>query len=497
MNFTPPSESSGLQQQRARIRELEAASRGLDPGSAQRSSLHAAVHSYAESVLSGLGDRPAYQADRSAVARLRAHPPGGPPLPAQRIIDLLEESVVRPGLLPSHPGHLAYIPGGGLYASALGDYLAAVTDEYAGVRFTGPGAVEIENIVVDWMADLVGMPPGNAGTLTSGGSLASLIAVVSAREAAGLRAADYEKAVVYSTEHVHHCLYRALRIAGTEDATHREIPMDQSGRMRTDQLARQVAQDRTAGLRPWLVLATAGTVDIGAVDPLDELADIAAREDLWLHADAAYGGFFTLVDSVRPMFRGLGRADSVVLDPHKGLFLPYGTGAVLVRDRAAITRAHRSGGAYLQDVAIAEQTGPSPAAVSPELSRHFRGLRLWMPLMLHGLDPFRACLEEKLHLARYFHTRVSEMGFETGPPPQLSVVTYRWTAAGGDPDAFNRALLDEVLRDGRVFLSSTLIEGRFTLRMAALAFRTRLATIDLALDVLAGALERTQARHPH
>ncbi len=158
---------------------------------------------------------------------------------------------------------------------------------------------------------------------------------------------------------------------------------------------------------------------------------------------------------------------------------------MLVKDRLALQRPHRYQAAYLQDI-LAEEADEigSPARLSPELTKHFRGLRLWLPLKLHGLAPFRACLEEKLLLARYFYEEVRRRGFEVGPEPELSVVTYRWVPASGDANAFNRALVDEVHRDGRVFISSTMLDGAFTLRLAALSFRTHRDTVDLLLDIL-------------
>ncbi len=481
--------------QRSRILELEDAARPLEPDAGERDRLMGEVHAYVQRLLRELPERPAYNRDKSAVAELRNLPPGGETYPIQPLLDRIDASVVRPGLLPSHAGHLGYIPGGGIYASSLGDYLAAVTNEYSGVRFTGPGAVEMENVVLDWMAGFVGYPSTCAGNLASGGSIASLIAVVTAREAAGLRARDYERAVVYSSPHLHHCVHKALRVAGLGEAVRREVPLDGDYRMRAGALSQLVAADRARGLRPWLVLASAGTVDFGAIDPLERIADIAEREDLWFHVDGAYGAFFALLEEFEPAFAGLERSDSVVLDPHKGMFLPYGTGAVLVRDGKSLAAAHASEAGYLQDTIEAERRGPSPAAVSPELTKHFRGLRVWLPLLLHGEAPFRACLREKLELAKYFHREVAALGFEVGPEPQLSVVTYRWVPEFGDANAFNRALAEETHRDGRVFLSSTTIDGTVALRMAALAFRTHLDTIDLALDVLREAVARLEA-HP-
>lgn len=445
-----------------------------------------AVLAYSEDFLDRIGQLKAYEIRKEAAGDLRAHPPSGEPMRIEALLDLLGRCVDTPGLNPASGGHMAYIPGGGIYFSALGDYLADVTNRYAGIRFASPGAVEMENLLLDWMAALVGYPEAAAGNLTSGGSLANLIAVVTAREARGLAAREFERCVVYSTNQVHHCLDKALRVAGMGECVRHVVPVDARYRMEPTGLREAVADDRAAGRIPWLVVASAGTTDVGAIDPLEEIGRIAREEGLWYHIDAAYGGFFALVEECRPRLAGMALSDSMVLDPHKGLFLPYGSGAVLVRDRRALYRAHRYHAAYMQDTVEEESlAADSPADLSPELTKHFRGLRMWFPLMLHGTEPFRACLEEKLLLTRYFHREIGRMGFEVGPDPELSVSTYRWVPRVGDANAFNRALIREIHRDGRVFVSSTTLDGKFVLRLAVLAFRTHLDQIDSTLKILA------------
>ena len=242
--------------------------------------------------------------------------------------------------------------------------------------------------------------------------------------------------------------------------------------------------DRAAGLVPWLVIATAGSTDTGAVDPLSAVGDIAAAEGLWLHVDAAYGGAFLLCEEGRRILAGIERSDSTIIDPHKGLFLPFGSGAVLVRDRDRLAAANRYHADYMQD-AFREDVELSPADLSPELTRPFRGLRLWLPLKLFGLAPFRAALKEKLLLARYFHGRLQELpDWEVGPPPDLSVVTYRYLPPRGDVNEFNRRLVAAVQNEGKFFISSTQLNGRFTLRLAVMHFRTHLADVELALEQL-------------
>ncbi len=171
------------------------------------------------------------------------------------------------------------------------------------------------------------------------------------------------------------------------------------------------------------------------------------------------------------------------MDPHKGLFLPYGLGMVLVKNKQALMASQYYRANYMQD-ALAADEELSPAEASPELTKHFRGLRLWLPLKLLGLQPFRACLEEKLMLARYFYAEIKKLGFETGPYPELSVASYRYVPKSGDANAFNKKLMDEIIKDGRVFISSTMLEDRFMLRLAVLSFRTHLSTINILLDLL-------------
>jgi glutamate/tyrosine decarboxylase-like PLP-dependent enzyme len=468
-----------------RIRALEAISRRLEPGKGKRASVTDAVVDYGERFLERLPQLKAYEIDKEAAEKLRDSPIADEGVGVGPLLELFDEAVIAPGVNPASDRFLAYIPGGGIYYSSLGDYLAAVTNRYAGVRFAGPGAVEMENMLLDWMADLVGYPEGSGGNLASGGSIANLTGIVTARDAHGLEPQDYERAVVYVSGQVHHCIQKALGVVGLGACVQRYVPTDERYRIVPAELERAIGEDRAEGLIPWLVIASAGTTDVGAIDPLEEIGRIAKAEGLWYHIDAAYGGFFALVDECRPKLAGMELSDSIVLDPHKGLFLPYGTGALLVKDVKALRRSHHYQAAYMQDI-LAEESleSASPAELSPELTKHFRGLRLWLPLKLHGVEPFRACLEEKLLLARYFHAQVQKLGFEVGPEPELSVATYRWVPEVGDANEFNQALVDEIHRDGRVFVSSTMLDGNFVLRLAALVFRTHLETIDLLLAIL-------------
>jgi aromatic-L-amino-acid decarboxylase len=467
-----------------RIKFLQNIALQLEPSSETRSNLLGKIVRYADEFINNIYDIPAYVTTEDKGKGILDSPIAEHGSDIDSLIELIQRNVDRPGLNPASGGHLGYIPGGGIYYSALGDYLAAIFNRYSGIYFAGPGAVRMEHMLIDWMSEIVGLPKTAGGNLTSGGSIANLIGIVAARDAQNIKAKDFDRSVIYLTAQVHHSVDKAIRIAGLKECVHRYIPMDLNYRMDVLQLERQIAADKKSGLNPFLIIASAGTTDTGSVDPLTIIAQISKQNNLWLHVDGAYGAFFVLCDDGKKILRGMEEADSLVMDPHKGLFLPYGSGAVLVRDKQKLFDSFWYQANYMQD-ALKAQDELSPADISPELTKHFRGLRLWLPLKLVGVAPFRAALEEKLLLARYFYDEIKKIdGFEVGPFPDLSVVTYRYVPKNGDANKFNEMLVKEVQKDGRIFLSSTMLDGKFTLRLAVLSFRTHLDTINLTLQIL-------------
>jgi aromatic-L-amino-acid decarboxylase len=466
-----------------KIKQLEQASAVLEPNAGLRDEMTGQAVAYAESFLSQLPVRNTFEHDRGLSKDLE-QPFIEEAGDFARLLETLKTAVNFEGINPASGGHMGYIPGGGIYPSAWGDFLADITNCYSGVSFASPGGAKMERLLVQWMACLVGYPETAGGDLTSGGSMANLTAIIAARETMGIRARQVESSCIYTTSDSHHCIDKAIRAAGLAECQKRLVPMDDRFRMDVAALQKLIIEDRAAGLRPWLLIASAGTTDTGAVDPIDAIAEIAKQYDLWLHVDAAYGGFFLLCEEGRQVLRGLGKAHSIVLDPHKGMFLPYGSGAVLVRDEEWLARSQAYQADYMQDARISSGHY-SPADLSLELTRPFRGLRFWLPLKLFGLTPFRTALAEKIWLARYFHEQLENTpGWETGPYPELSVVTYRYIPEHGDVDNFNRQLVEAVQADGKVFISSTLINGRFFLRLAVLHFRTHLLQVDYLLELL-------------
>jgi glutamate/tyrosine decarboxylase-like PLP-dependent enzyme len=472
----------------SRIGTLRRSMQPLEPDGGEREALGRRALDHALAYLEQIPDAPSNRPWAEVFAhRLDPEFPEVGRDPAA-VLEHVATCVDAPGFATTSPRFMAYIPGGGLFHSALGDLLAATSNKYSGFASASPGAVRLENATTGWLARVIGYPEGAAGTLTSGGSLANLTAIVAARDARDAEGGG----AVYLTRFAHHCVDKALHIAGRGRAPRRPIATDARHRMSAEALEEALERDRAAGIRPWLVVASAGTIDSGAVDPLADIADLCRRSGAWLHVDGAYGGLFALCPEGREILAGIALADSVALDPHKTLFLPYGTGAVLVREGRHLLESFSADAEYIRPLGESD-VGPSPCDLSPELTRHFRALRLWLPLQLAGVAAFRAAQSEKLALARYFHARLMEIeGFDPGPPPDLSVVAFRYRPKQGDGDAFNERLLRHVQEEGRVMLSGTRIDGSYVLRCAILSFRTHIEHVDEAIDALVRGVARVK-----
>ncbi len=432
-----------------------------------------------------LGSQPADgTAGAPALARslIEREPPeeGADPGP---ILDLLFEKAIPASFNNAGPGFLAYIPGGGQPYAAVADFISAAVNRYVGVFAPAPALVQLETNVIRWFAGAVGYPESAGGFLTSGGSLANFSAIVAARHEK--LPENFLKGTLYVSDQGHHCIRKAALLAGFPAANVREIPSDASYRMRLDALRDIVSRDRAAGYAPFLLVASAGTTNTGAVDDLDALADFAARESLWLHTDGAYGGFFALTGRGRSILTGLARADSLVLDPHKGLFMPYGSGCLLVKDPAALRRSHSVQAHYMPGM----QDDPDSVdfcEISPELSRNFRGLGAWLSLKLCGLAAFRAALDEKLDHAREAVEAVRAIpGMTVVAEPQLSLFAFRLAPAGASAEEANRLsreLMARVNAKQRVLLTGTLLGDDYAIRMCILSFRTHADRIGMALE---------------
>jgi aromatic-L-amino-acid decarboxylase len=404
--------------------------------------------------------------------------------------DWIPRSFTAPG-----PGYLAYIPGGGLYPAALADFIADTTNRYTGVWQAAPALVQLEANALDWLRDWMGFPPETRGLFTTGGSMATFNAIVCARERH--LGVEIRRGVLYASDQVHHSVLKSSKLAGIMPDRVRPVASDDRFRMRLDLLEDAIARDRRAGLTPFAVVSSAGTTNTGAVDPLDAIADVCAREGLWHHVDGAYGAFFYLLEELRGTLRGLPRADSLTLDPHKGMFLPYGTGALLVRDGAALRAAHEATADYLPAMPHPDAFY-DPSQHGPELSRGFPGLRVWLSVKLFGAAAFREAIAEKRALTLDARRRVAALpGIVIVAEPELSLLAFYLTWPGAtraDEDAATGALMEETTRRGRVMVTGCTAHGRTLGRVCVLSFRTHQPQIDALIEDMAAAIEEIR-RH--
>ncbi len=415
--------------------------------------------------------------------------------PFEQLLGLLFDRAIPCTFNTASGGYLAYIPGGGLPQSGIAALIANVVNSYITVWVASPALVQLESNVISWFCSMIGLPEGSGGYLSSGGSMANFSALATAR--CELLPEDFLHGTLYVSDQVHHSMVKAAKLAGFPPRNVRSIPTDDRFRMSLDALVHSIEQDRSAGLQPFFIVANAGSTNTGAVDPLADLADLAEREKLWLHVDAAYGGFFQLTERGRRAMNGMERADSITLDPHKGLFLPYGTGCLLVKDQAALKRTHGTQADYMPDHADPEFVDFSE--ISPELSRDIRGLRVWLPLKMYGVDVFRRQLDEKLDLAHWAADRLRALpDVEIVAEPQLSLVVFRYAPEGFDNqelNALNRRLMELVNQRQRVMLTPTRVSGdRFVLRICVLSFRTHLRHMEMALEDLQAGIQELQLR---
>lgn len=397
---------------------------------------------------------------------------------------LFDEWIPRSFTTPG-PGYFAYIPGGGVYPAALASFIADAVNRFTGVWQAAPALVQLEANTLEWLRDWMQFPEQARGLFTTGGSMAMFNAIACAREK--LLGDDIRAGTLYVSSQSHHCIVKAAKLAGIAHDRVRTIAVDADFRLRVDELERAIAADRAAGLKPFMVFSTAGTTNTGAVDPINAVADIAGREKMWHHVDGAYGGFFHMVPELRPLLGGLPRADSLTLDPHKGLFMPYGTGALLVRDGEALRALHSSTAGYLPDN---QDEFYDPAQYGPDLSRGFPGLRIWLSLKFFGAARFRAALAEKRELAVWAAEQIAQIpGFVMDAMPQLSLFAFHLESAELNTleaqNTATRELMDRVTGRGQAMLTGAMVGERFLGRVCVLSFRTRRAAMETCVQHLA------------
>jgi aromatic-L-amino-acid/L-tryptophan decarboxylase len=430
-----------------------------------------------------------------AGARLFEEPIPEEGMPAEEVLAFVREHVLPFPMGNSHPRFYGFINATADPVGITADYLAASMNPncWGGDH----AAIHVEHRVMRWLAEMLGYPPEAEGILVSGGSMANFTALAAARRAVtpgnvredGLAGPGRPRLVVYASDQVHHCVDKAVDLLGIGMKQLRKIETDERFRMRVDHLERAAAADRRDGLAPAIVVGNAGTVNTGAIDPLEEIGDFCRRESLWFHVDGAYGAMAKLSPRLAPLLAGMERADSIAADPHKWLYVPYEAGATLVREPGRLAATFRKFPEYL--ATDPESPFPGPAWFAErgvELSRGFKALKVWMGLKTHGRRGYVRAIENDVRLA---HELAGEVGrrpeFELLAPTVLSIVNFRYRPPGrdlpeADLDSLNRKIANRLLGGGSFFLAPTILKGRASLRVCIVNFRTREEDLMLLLD---------------
>ncbi|MDQ3952670.1 MAG: pyridoxal-dependent decarboxylase [Actinomycetota bacterium] len=414
------------------------------------------------------------------------------------LVAYLRELVFSASMYPGHPGFLAYIVGAGTAHGIVADVVAAAINQNAGGWRLGPGAVELELHLTTWFARRFGLPEGAGGLVTSGGSMANFIGLKVARDRAlGLEARENGIAgaplTAYTSSEVHFATTRAADMLGLGSAAVRQIRTDDRFKVDVGELERAIERDRHEGRWPFAVVATGGTVGTGAVDPLDEIAELCESEGLWLHVDAAYGGPAVLSDELRPLLKGIERAQSIAFDPHKWMYTPQSGGVVLVRDLQWLSDSFAAHATYVHEDKELTGRGIDFGMMGPQLSRSFWALKIALSVYAYGTRAYGERIAHDAALARYLAELVDEHDeLELMAPVELSICCFRYVprelrGAGADDylDRLNERLMAAVQADGRVYFSNAVLRDRFVLRCCIVNFRTEAEHLERVVEVTA------------
>ena len=412
--------------------------------------------------------------DRSSLERCLREPLPELGADIDTVIRQVQQDVLGNISYNDHPRYFAFISGPGNFVSAMADALASGFNVIPADWLDASGPSEVELVTVDWLRQICGLPEGTGGLFVSGGSMANLISLSTARHAV-LRRTNTDSAVVYCSDQTHSSVERAMRVLGFESSQLQRLPSDDSFRISVPHLERRIADDRAAGRVPFCVIANAGTTNTGAVDPLTELGELCKQEGLWLHVDGAYGAPAALCEKGRCLLHGLELADSLTLDPHKWLFQPYEIGCVLIREVRFLHDAFAVRPDYLKDLE-SKEAEVNFCDYGIQLSRSFRALKLWMSLKVFGLAAFRDAIARGFFLAEFAESLLkSSSHWEVVTPASMGIITFRFVADGvpkQDIDLVNQQIVDETLKEGFATVSATSLRGRKVLRLCTVNPRT-------------------------
>ena len=433
-----------------------------------------------------IDSRPRAELNRALLVSPPSHPSS-----FESIVETLEEHVFPYHAREPHPGFMAYVPSCPTFPALLGDWIATGYNFYAGVWPVAAGPNQIEMVVLEWIREWLDLSPQASGLLVSGGSVANLTALVAARHAAITRGADLARLTVYTTAQAHSSVVRAAWIAGIPRDNVRLVEMDELFRLRPDSLSGAIAADRKAGMSPCTVVASAGTTNTGSVDPIEDISVICRRESIWLHIDAAYAGFAALTEEGKKMLGRMDLADSVTLDPHKWLFVPFECGCLMVRDPSLLRDAFHIWPEYLKDVEAGEEE-VNFADRGVQLTRYSRALKIWVSVNYFGTELLASAIQDAMDRARLLESLVAASSdFEPLCPAQFGIFCFRanpGNVSDGELDALNERINARVVAGRRFLISSTKLHGRFSLRICTLGFRTTRNDIEELFATLKSAL---------
>jgi glutamate/tyrosine decarboxylase-like PLP-dependent enzyme len=404
--------------------------------------------------------------------------PSEAPTDPHELLARLEKEVFPNNLHVDHPRFFAFVPGPGNFVSTMADALASGFNVFNGTWLGGSAAAALELTVIDWFRRFCGFPEIAGGLFVSGGSVANLTALHAARR--HKLGDQIQGATIYFSDQTHYSIERALRVIGFAPEQCRKLSSNERYQLPLESLRAEIGADRSRGLRPFCVVANAGTTNTGAVDPLSDLADFCMEEDLWLHADGAYGAAAVICERGREKLVGLDRVDSLSLDPHKWLFQPFECGCVLVRDAAHLKSAFQLMPEYMRDV-HRNTAETNPADYGIQLTRGFRALKVWLSINTFGMAAFRDAVTRGFELAEFAERELrGRRNCEILSPAEMGIVAFRF----GTSDELQTKLVDLMLRDGFAFLTSTTLKGRTALRLCTINPRTTEADIIQTIDRL-------------
>jgi aromatic-L-amino-acid decarboxylase len=393
----------------------------------------------------------------------------------QTLMKTIFEDMAKYSQIPGHPGFAAYVAGAGNFISNTAQLIAQTLNPFTGHYMMAPGLVTLEMEVIKWFQTLVGYDEiSSQGFLTTGSSYATMSALMMARKEK-LDGYDYSKVTAYTSSDAHHCVAKAWVMLGFKKENLRLVAL-RDFKMDTKALNQAIEEDEARGFKPFLVVATLGSTKTGCVDSIQDILPITKKHNLWLHADGAYGALFMLTEKGRKILAGIEQADSIALDPHKALSIPYGTGCLLVKNKDHMLFDYLSDDSYMPPRPVDQV---DYADISPELSRDFRGLRVWLPLKTLGVGPFQLNLEQKLQLAEWLSSEISKITeLEIISNPELTILTF----AHKKGDVETRKLMEKINNRGTLFLSSCSVNGKLAIRFCLLGFRLHYDRLEKALN---------------